>query len=55
MTESYTMISFSFVLVGVITLDRNDREVINLLFVLPGLYLDVLRNCENIAILGRKY
>ena len=34
-----SLFSFSFELVGMISLDENDREVINLLFVLPGSYL----------------
>ena len=43
MTEPYTIIRrFLFELVGTISLDRNYWEVINLLFVLPGLYLNIL-------------
>ena len=34
---------FLFKIVGTISLDRNDREVTNLLFVLPGLYLNILK------------
>ena len=34
---------FLFEFVGTISLDRNYREVINLLFVLPGLYLNILK------------
>ena len=42
MTRPYTIIRrFLFELVG-ISLDRNYREVINLSFILPGLYLNVL-------------
>ena len=36
-------LSFSFVLVSAISLDRNYREVINLSFVLPGLHLNTLK------------
>ena len=39
---------FLFELVG-ISLDRNYSEVINLLFVLPGLHLNILETDENIA------
>ena len=35
-------------------MNRNSREAINLLFVLPGLYLNVLETEENVAILGQK-
>ena len=55
MTEPYKIIRrFLFELVGVISLDGNYREVINLLFALPGLYLNILKTEENIAILRQK-
>ena len=34
---------FLFDLVGMISLDRNYEEVLNLLFVLPGLYFNILK------------
>ena len=45
MTKPYTIIRrFLLKFVGMISLDRNDQEVINLLFVLPfGLYLNILK------------
>ena len=36
------------------SLDRNYREVINLLFALPGLYLNIHKTKGNIAILGQR-
>ena len=55
-TEPYTIIRrFLFELAGMISLDRNYREVIlNLLFVLPRLYLNILKIEKIIAILGQK-
>ena len=47
-------LSFSFLLVGMISLDRNYWLVINLLFVLSGLYLNILKTEKSIAILGQK-
>ena len=37
-----------------VLLDRNYREVINLLFVLPVLYLDILKTEEILQFLGQK-
>ena len=45
MTEPYEIICrFLFLpeLVDTISLDRNYREVVNLLFALPGLYLNIV-------------
>ena len=54
----YTIIrrflSLSNTSVRYISLDRNYLKVINLLFVLPGLYLKYTQNWENIAILEQK-
>ena len=48
MTKPYTIIRrFLFQLVGLISLNRNYQEVINLLLVLPfGLYLNILKTEE---------
>ena len=55
MTKPYTIIRRFLFEFGMISLDRNYQEVINLLFVLPsGLYLSILKTEENIAILGEK-
>ena len=43
---------FFFEFITGMSLDRNYHEVINLLFVLPGLYLIYQINWKNIAILG---
>ena len=45
---------FCFKLVGMISLDRNNWGVINLLFVLPGLYLNILKTEEILQFLGQK-
>ena len=54
--KSYTIIRrFLFKLVGTVSLDRNYREVINLLFVLPiSFYSNILKTGEILQFLGRK-
>ena len=47
-------LSFSFELVATISLERNYWEVINLSFVLPGLYLNILKAEEILQFLGTK-
>ena len=47
-------LSFSFELVGMISLDRNYWEVINLLSVLPGLYFNILKTEEILEFLGQE-
>ena len=62
MTEPYTIIRrflFLFLtisLVGIVSLDRNYQEVINLSFVLPGLYLKTERMLQfgNSSARGQK-
>ena len=53
MTEPYTIIRRSlFELVG--TIDRNYREVTDLLFVLPGLHLNILKTEEILQFWDKK-
>ena len=47
-------LSFPFKLVGMISLGRNYWQVINLLFALPGLYLNILKTEKILQFLGRK-
>ena len=58
MTKSYTVsssLSFSSELVDMISLDRNYCDVINLLFVLPGLYLNILKTEKILQFWDKKF
>ena len=57
MTEPYTIIRrFLFQLVGMMSLDKNDREVINSSFVLPsGLRLNILRTEEILQFSDKEF
>ena len=58
MTKLYTIIRrFLFELVGMILLDRNYYylKVINLLFVLPGLYSNILKTEKILQFWGKKF
>ena len=52
--EYTTTRRFLFELVGTISLDRNYREVINLLFVLAELYLNILKTEKYYCSFGTK-
>ena len=55
MTKPYTIIRrFLFELVDTISLDGNYWEVINLLFALPGLYLNILKTEEILQFWDKK-
>ena len=48
-------LSFSFELAGMMSLDRNYWEVINLLFVLPGLYLNILKTEKTLQFSNKEF
>ena len=55
MAEPYTIIRrLLFELVGIL-LDRNYLEVVNLLFVLPGLYLNTLKSVKILQFSDKKF